>query len=268
MADSNTGILLHCTGGAMDRLDERRLRAGGIIYRAAVGSTNTAVREMAERGAPEAFLVAEEQRRGRGRRGRSWNSLPGRGLWFSLLLRPAALSPAACAPVTLAAAAALAGRLRRETALPVGVKWPNDLLLRGRKLGGILTEVKGNPERVEYLIMGVGLNVNHAPADFPPELRGRATSLHQESGLFYDRTALLLILKEELEQSLERFSLTGFAAFRRAWLEVNATLGRRVSVARPGGLLEGEALDVDAAGALLVRDTAGRRHRVCCGEII
>src|SRR5690606_307144 len=103
---------------------------------------------------------------------------PGLGLWFSFLLRPTGLTPAEAAPVTLVTAAVLARRLRELTGLGLLVKWPNDLLVNGRKVCGILTELKGEPDHIEYLVVGVGLNVNHRAADFPPVLSDRATSLH------------------------------------------------------------------------------------------
>jgi BirA family transcriptional regulator, biotin operon repressor / biotin---[acetyl-CoA-carboxylase] ligase len=252
-----------------DRLALEPGGAGGIHYFAAVDSTNHTARELAEQGQPGgSMVIAEEQRRGRGRRGRSWASPPGAGLWFSVVLRPAGMTPADAAPITLATAATLARCLQEETGLAVRVKWPNDLLIGGRKAGGILTELKGEPDRVEYLIIGIGLNINHEPADFPPELRGRATSCYLESGRKTDRTALFLSLRENLDAAFGRFMQSGFLPFRPLWLAVNATLGTRVRISRPGAPeLEGLALDLDQGGALVVEDCDGRRHHIRYGEI-
>ncbi len=252
-----------------DRLNAASFAGRGIVYYPAVQSTNLAARSMAEDGAADGtVIIAEEQTEGRGRRGRQWISRPGKGLWFSMILRPQEISLAEAIPVTLAAAAALGQGLRRETGLKVTLKWPNDLLLEGKKICGILTELKGEPDRVEYLIMGVGLNVNHGEDDFPPDLRSRAGSLALAAGRAFDRTALFLSLIELLRESSALFFKQGFSYFRDTWIGLNSTLGREVTIAWPGGSLRGTALDLDEAGALMLRDETGRVHRVNYGEIV
>ncbi|HOP69383.1 MAG: biotin--[acetyl-CoA-carboxylase] ligase [Dethiobacteria bacterium] len=251
-----------------DRLDASLLTAEKLFYYTTVDSTNAVLRRMAEEGAPhETMVIAEEQRAGRGRRGRRWLSPPGKGLYFSLLLRPAGVAPEEAAPITLAAAVALAQQLQRETGLPVRVKWPNDLLVNHRKIGGILTELKGEPDRVEYLVMGIGINVNQEHSDLE-ELAGRASSLYLEKGEKFPRTPLFLGLRSKLLQGCRQFFLEGFAPFRLSWRQLNATLGRRVTVSWAGGSQEGLAVDLDEQGALLLEDDRGKRHRFTYGEII
>lgn len=251
-----------------DRLLKDKLVNIGLCYFDSVESTNLVAREMAEQGCPGgSVIIAEEQLRGRGRRGRSWSSPPGKGLWFSLLLRPEKLTPEDASPVTLVTAVALARTLRAETCLPVTIKWPNDLMIREQKICGILTEVKGEPDHVDYLIIGTGLNVLQEKTDFPPDLRHPASSLYLESGRLINRTSLLLKLLEQLTSSLELFFRQGFVPFRGLWKELSSTLNRPVNLTYPGGNLKGNAIDLDCRGALILEDSAGRHYRVNFGEI-
>jgi len=252
-----------------DRLNIPDLAGRDILFYPTVESTNITARSLAEEGAAGGTVViAEEQTRGRGRRDRQWISPPGKGLWFSIILRPAGFTPANAAPVTLVAAAAMAQELRRATGLKVTLKWPNDLLLDNKKICGILTELKGEPDRVEYLVMGIGLNVNHTEADFPPDLLPFAGSLALASGRVFNRTALFQSLLEPLRESCAHFFKQGFSGFRDIWIELSATLGREVTVTWPGGSIRGTALDLDETGALLLRDETGRVRRINYGEIV
>lgn len=245
------------------------LHKSKIRYYPSLGSTNTEARRLAEEGATGGTVVlADAQSAGKGRRGRAWHSPPGRGIYFSTVLRPPKICPAAAAPVTLAAAAALAGSLRKTTGLEITVKWPNDLLIGAKKMGGILTEAKTNRQTLLYIVLGVGLNVNHRAGDFPPELQECACSLYLESKRCFDRTALFLTILEELQRSLDLFFREGFAPFQSLWEKMSATVGNRVELSVQGHKVRGIAVSLDAEGALLVEDDRGRRHRVLCGEII
>lgn len=252
-----------------DRLDGKTLGLHKFLYYPAVESTNATVRALAEQGAADGTVViAEEQLQGRGRRGRHWFSPPGKGLWFSMLLRPPGISPLSAAPITLVAATALGQELRRESGLHITLKWPNDLLLEGKKIGGILTELKGEPDLVEYLIIGAGLNINQSEADFPPELRETAGSLALAAERVFNRTALFMPLIKELEEACSIFFEQGFSRFRGLWIELNETLGKEVTVTWPGGTIRGAALDLDESGALLLRDLEDIVHRINFGEIV
>lgn len=245
------------------------LDASGIYYYPLLGSTNTEVRRLAEEGAPGGTVVlADAQSAGQGRRGRSWHSPPGKGIYFSLLLRPPGTSPAAAAPVTLAAAVAVARQLREYTGMEVAVKWPNDLLIGQKKIGGILTETRTSRQALLYLVLGIGLNINHRAEDFPAELRRRATSLYLESGHTFERTALFLDLLKALRHCLDFFFKEGFAPFQPLWKELSTTLGNDVKLAGQDEAVQGKAVDLDVEGALLIEDDRGQRHRIFCGEII
>lgn len=252
-----------------DRLDAEKLAVNGVDYYETVDSTNTVARRIAEGNSSggKRVIVADRQTAGRGRRGRIWESPPGAGLWFSLLLKPRGIPPDSAAPVTLVCAVSLAECLRTETGIAVSVKWPNDLVINGKKVCGILTELKGEPDRLEYLVIGIGINVNQKEFDFPAELRSRVTSLRLESGRLFDRTSLFLRLRENLEQSCDQFFTDGFASFRRAWIDLNSTLGLPVTVTWGGGTLQGTAVGLDPGGALLIKDRYGELHRVGYGEL-
>lgn len=251
-------------------LDQKLLKQNNISYLSSVDSTNRQIRLLAEKGAEEFFtLVAEEQTAGRGRLERKWFSPPATGLWFSVLFLPQHLKPAEAAPLTLVAAVATTRTLRKIYSLPVQVKWPNDLLIGGKKVAGILTEMKGKGENIEYLITGLGLNVNQVKESFPPELRGGATSLYMESDIFKNRTLLLIELHQALLEAYRLFIQEGFAPFRETWKQFSINLGCKVKVSGPkGSVVTGKAVDLDDQGALVVQDKSNKLHRLHFGEIL
>jgi len=251
-----------------DRLNKDLLEERGIMYYREVDSTNLVVRRLAEEGCPSyTTVIAEEQLQGRGRLGRDWFSPACSGLWFSVVLRPEKITLANAAPVTLVTAATLANNLKNKQGLAVKIKWPNDLLINAKKFGGILSEVKGEPDRIEYLIIGVGLNVNQQADDFPADLKKQATSLLLESGRAFDRTSLFFSLWENLCRAYDLFMEEGFTPFRESLLSCQAFLGREVKVTWSGGTLVGLAVDLDRDGSLLVKDKKGAVQRIYYGEI-
>jgi BirA family biotin operon repressor/biotin-[acetyl-CoA-carboxylase] ligase len=253
-----------------ERLDTVSLhRAGGIFYYETLDSTNSTAAQLAAAGAADGtVVVAEEQRRGRGRLGRGWDSAYARGLYFSLLWRADQRNPAGTAPITLAAAVSTAAVLDAKTGLPVKIKWPNDLLLKGKKLGGILAELKEG-EKGGCLVIGIGLNINQETADFPPELQDKACSLFTAGGRRYDRTALLLALVKRLREDCRRFFASGFRPFREKWLNLSDTLGKNVKLTTGGKTICGKALDLDEQGTLLIETEGdGAITRINSGEII
>jgi len=251
-----------------DHLNRPLLEEHKVYYYPVVDSTNLIARRLAEDGYPAyTTVIADEQLQGRGRLGREWFSPPHSGLWFSIILRPEMINPAAAAPVTLVTAAALAGNLNHTHHLPVKIKWPNDLLINGKKFGGILSEIKGEPDRIEYLIMGIGLNINQQGKDFPQQLKDRAASLYSESGQSFNRTTLFLSLWQDLCRAYKLFFKEGFGPFRAQLLAYNSFIGREVKVTWPEGTLEGLAWDLDHDGALIVRDKRGEIRTINYGEI-
>ncbi len=251
-----------------DRLNKSVLEKHGIHFYREVDSTNLAARRLAEEECPPyTTVIAEEQLKGRGRLGRDWFSPAHSGLWFSIVLRPEKISPAAAAPVTLVTGVALANSLNSNQGTEVKIKWPNDLLIKGKKFGGILSEIKGEPDRLEYLVIGVGLNVNQQADDFPTDLKQRATSLLAEHCQTFDRTALFLSLWKDLCRAYTLFIEEGFAPFRDSLLVCNTFLGQEVRVTWSGGSLTGLAFDLDRDGSLLLKDKKGAIHRIYYGEI-
>jgi BirA family biotin operon repressor/biotin-[acetyl-CoA-carboxylase] ligase len=230
-----------------------------------IGSTNDRAKELAEEGAEHGeVVVAEAQSAGRGRRGRSWASPSRKNLYFSVVLRPD-LPPARAPELTLVASLAICDALR-HAGVDAGIKWPNDLLASGRKIGGILTELAAEADRVHWVVIGVGVNVNARPEDFPEELRGGATSVLVERGEPAPRALFAAACLTELEAWLDRHAEDGFAPVRDAWRARSVTLGREVSVAAHGREIVGTAEDIDEAGALLVRGPSGL-ERISAGDV-
>ncbi len=231
--------------------------APSIVRLGRVDSTQAIAFALAADGAPDrTVVVAESQAAGRGRRGRTWHDEPGASLLVSVVLRPRL--PAARLPtLSLVAAVAVAEALVAVTGVAPRLKWPNDVLVDGRKIAGILLESR-LPEGTT--ILGIGINV--AQRAFPPELAERATSLRLATGRDVDRETLLAAVLEALDRWRARLEAEGFEPVRARWRALADTLGRPVTVDGVSGV----AVDVDDDGALLV-DEGGRRRRVVAGEV-
>jgi BirA family biotin operon repressor/biotin-[acetyl-CoA-carboxylase] ligase len=242
-----------------------RILKGPIHHFETLASTNDLAKEMGAKGAPEGTLVvAEGQTAGRGRLGRGWASPPGAGLYVSLLLRPP-LPPTEMPQITLTVAVAVARAIRRATGLVPGIKWPNDLLLQGKKVAGILTEMETESDQIRYLVVGLGLNINNS--EFPTELQATATSLALAGGRTFSRLDILKSWLEEFEDLYERFLAREFPGILEEWKKYTVTLGHPVTV-RQGPLeISGQALEVAPDGALLIQTGTGEIVRVASGEI-
>lgn len=237
---------------------------GPVCHFVSLPSTNDAAKELARRGYPEGtLLVADSQSAGRGRLGRSWESPPGTGIYLTLLLRPP-LPPSELPKLTLTAAVAVVQAVRAATGLATGIKWPNDIIFQGKKLGGILTEMETESEAMSHVVLGVGLNVNMPT--FPAPLAGIATSL-ASTGQTYSRLAIVRALLAALDSLYDSFRRQEFPAILDQWRRASVTLGRSVTVRRGGTTLSGTALDVDPDGALLLQLPAGRVETILSGEI-
>jgi BirA family biotin operon repressor/biotin-[acetyl-CoA-carboxylase] ligase len=228
-------------------------------------STNDRARELADAGAVHGeVVVAECQTAGRGRRGRSWSSPPGKNLYLSVILRPS-LPPQRAPELTLVASVA-ACEACTKAGVEAGIKWPNDVLVGGRKVAGILTELSAEPDAVHWVVLGIGVNLNSGPDDFPAELRDVATSLSIERGQPVPRALFAAALLSELEQWLDLHADEGFGPIRAAWRERSVTLGREVRADGDGEEIAGVAEDIDESGALLVRARGGL-VRVVAGDV-
>jgi len=242
-----------------------RYLQGPIHHFETLPSTNDLAKELGSRNAPEGTLVvAESQSRGRGRLGRDWDSPPGLGLYVSLLLRPP-LPPTEMPRITLTAAVAVVRALKRAAGLAPGIKWPNDLLVSGKKVGGILTEMETESDRIRHLVVGLGLNVNNR--EFPPPLHRTATSLALAAGTAFSRRLILQAWLEEFEALYDLFLNQDFPVILEQWRQYNVTLGQTVTVRQGPREISGLALEVAEDGALLVQQKTGEIIRVTSGEI-
>ena len=230
-------------------------------------STNDVIEKLARDGVKEgAVVLAEAQTRGRGRLGRSWLSPARKGLWFSVLLRPN-LRPVEATQLTVASATALRRAVHQETGLDPQIKWPNDLLLGGRKVAGILTELYAELDHINHAILGIGVDVNLAPSDFPAELRKTATSLRAELGKPLSRPQLAVAILRELDRDYTRLSQGGFPAVADEWETHCATIGNRVVIRVGDREICGRAESLGEDGALLVRTEHGHLERIIGGDV-
>jgi BirA family transcriptional regulator, biotin operon repressor / biotin---[acetyl-CoA-carboxylase] ligase len=248
----------------LPRLQTRDL-GRALIYREVCESTNTLAFSEGVAGAPHGLtVVADAQTSGRGRRGRDWHSPPTDGLYVSVLLRPR-LQPQAAPPLAFAAAVAVAEALEETLDLAPRLKWPNDVLLGERKVCGILLEMSAEPERVAFVVCGIGLNVN--AQTLPADIAHRATSLRLELGTPVARPLVLAPLLAALERWVDRYVDEGFAPLREAWLARAAHLDQEVRVQMPDATIHGVAETLDADGALVLRLASGESKRILVGDV-
>jgi BirA family biotin operon repressor/biotin-[acetyl-CoA-carboxylase] ligase len=233
-----------------------------------VVSTNLLAAELAKKGAPDGkVVVAARQTGGRGRGRREWKST-GNGLWFSLVLRPA-IEPQYAAQATLLTAVAAAKTLRLITGEEFTIKWPNDVMLRGRKICGILAQLELDKDGgVEYAVVGVGINVNMTAADFGEEISKTATSLLLATGRRHSRKRLLQAFLPEFKRLYLEWAENGFSRVRAQWIAYNCTLGRAVVIKDDGReIFAGRAEAIDNCGNLLVTNDSGRTETFNFGEV-
>jgi BirA family biotin operon repressor/biotin-[acetyl-CoA-carboxylase] ligase len=259
-------------GSVPDRLYPSEIASGlrtkcigkKIYYFEEVPSTMDSAMQLGLQVAAEGTLiVAEAQKAGRGRLGRHWLSPKHKGIYFSLILKPA-LAPSRAPIVTLLAAVSICEAIQQVTGLETKIKWPNDILLKNQKLGGILTELSAEMDAVRFVVIGVGINVNNHRQGLIPT----ATSLREHAGGTVNRIRLLQEVLRRLELHYLHLGERGNQDILRAWKSFNVTLGRRVKISSQGYTLEGQAVDLDADGALLVRNDAGLTQRVTSGELV
>lgn len=241
-----------------------RLLARRIIYREATSSTNDIAKQLAESGEGEGTLViADEQTAGRGRLGRTWVAPPSSSLLMSLILRPA-LAPNQIGRVTMAIALGACNGIEQIAALKSHVKWPNDILLNGKKYAGILSEAGIVDDRVEYVVAGLGMNVNFFAAS-AEGLPLNATTLADELGRSVSREALVRAIVWAIERYYTR--LCDGEDLQNEWKSRMITLGRHVRADTGHQIEEGVAEDVDEDGALLLRRADGSLARLIAGEV-
>ena len=231
-------------------------------------STNVDAFRLAEDGAAEGTVViADAQSAGKGRRGRAWSSPCGVNLYCSVVLRPQ-IMPHEAPQLTFLSAVAVARAIEATTALKPEIKWPNDVLIVGKKVAGLLNEMSSETDRINFVILGIGVNLNMTTDQFPDDLRHPATSLLMESGSRVVRSSFASVMLNELDKLYADFLLSGFAPVRREWQQRCNANGRQVAVSDAGAdVVSGMFAGIDGDGALLVQNDEGRIERILSGDV-
>lgn len=239
-----------------------------MVHRyASLDSTNEEAKRLARGGAAHGeAVVADEQRAGKGRRGRSWLGLEGENLYLSVILRPEL--PAAHAPRLVAVAAVSVAEALESLGLEARLKWPNDVEVGGRKVCGILLELGASGEGIDYAVVGIGVNLEGRLEALGEEVAARATTLARELGASPGREEVLRRILDRLDHWQACLGREGFAPVRARYLALSSTVGARVRMIEPDRILEGIAFDVDRDGALWVRDAGGREARFLSGDVV
>ncbi len=251
-----------CDGWAIKRL------VGKIHYFSEIDSTNSYASRLAAQGAAEGeIVVADTQTQGRGRLGRQWISPPQTNLYLSIILRPR-LAPADAPQITLMAAVALADTIGSFVPVRPSIKWPNDILLNGKKVAGILTELSCVADSVDFVILGIGMNINFRPDEMPADIRERATSLFAVIDKKVSRPAVLRRLIHDLDRCYGELEEFGFDGLAPRWEARFGFRGRRVRIELLGQVLLGCAKGIDRDGALIIEGDDGCLQRVLAGDVI
>lgn len=242
-----------------------------LHYVDVTGSTNTDAKRMGEEGEPHgSTVVADMQTAGKGRRGRSWQTLSGTALSFTLLLRPD-FAPDKASMITLVMALSVAEAVEEITGVPAGIKWPNDIVVNRKKVCGMLTEMTMTPEmdEIQYVVVGAGINVNNAGIEeFQEEVRSVATSLRIETGRQYNRAALLNQVLMRFEENYDIFLKTlDLSGLRERYENHLLNRGNQVRVLDPAGEYVGVAEGIDSQGELIVVRENGEKTPVYAGEV-
>lgn len=237
-----------------------------VLYFSETDSTNTRAKRLGEEGAVHGTLtVAERQTKGKGRRGRRWESPPGSSIYMSILLRPDVL-PDQASMLTLVMAQSVAEAVRSATGLEAFIKWPNDIVVNGKKVCGILTEMSTEMERINYVVIGVGINVN--TENFPEELAETATSLYLENGEKQLRARLAAEVLKKFEGYYKLFVESGnLSGMQERYNRLLVNRGREVRVLEPGHEYDGQAIGINETGELLIRIENGKIRKVYAGEV-
>jgi birA, biotin-[acetyl-CoA-carboxylase] ligase region len=236
-----------------------------IHYYDEAGSSNDIAKKLAPTAEEGTIIVVEQQTGGRGRLGRQWASPKG-GIWFSTILKPRiALSSASRLTLTFGLSVA---KTLREYGFDAKIKWPNDVLVAGKKVSGILTEVEAEIDTVEFVVIGIGINANMSLKDIPEDLRENSTTLRDELGKSIDRVEFLQKLLFEMEQEYIRFSTQPFTEIMDEIISLSDTIGKHVTVNMPNRIVEGTVVGISKFGALLLRKADGSIEEIIAGRCI
>jgi BirA family biotin operon repressor/biotin-[acetyl-CoA-carboxylase] ligase len=244
-----------------------------VIFYEVTTSTNDKVMEIGQRGVEGTVVVADAQTHGRGRFGRDWVSPPNVNLYFTVLLKPP-FAPKDAPFITLMAAVAVVSAIREYTGLDAVIKWPNDILIRDKKVGGILTEMKSSMDRIDLITLGVGVNVNMALNMLPKDIKPLTTSLKEEKGEYVNRVELLKAIFAKLEYWYKSLLEGRRKVLLDEWLRLDSTIGKEVNVKTRDGttrfqerIMSGIAEGISDEGELIVRLFSGTVEKVCAGDV-
>ncbi len=257
--------------GSPDVLAPAEIKAGlktsmmgkNIHYFKETESTNILARDMAGSVDEGTVVIAESQTGGRGRMGRKWISPEG-GIWLSVVLKPR-MQPLHAPRITLLAGVAVAKTIR-NIGLPAKIKWPNDVLINGKKVCGILTEIGAEMDSIQYVVVGVGIDANVDTETFPEEFRDSSTSLKNELGFDINRVEFVQKLLIELEALYLKFQKEGFTSIIEEWRMMSVTIGQWVKITTQSRIIYGEAVGVDSDGALILETGEGRLEKIVAGN--
>jgi len=237
-----------------------------IFFYETVGSTNTVASDLAEKTIEGAVVVADSQQKGRGRLGRKWESPPGVNIYMSIILRPK-IEPKEATLITIMAAVACATALRRVTGLHVTIKWPNDLMVSDKKIGGILSELKTDHGRIIYAVVGIGINVNVDIDTYPADVQEVATSVKNETGMSYSREVVISKILNEIDYWYKILNGMGKGMLLLEWQKLTSTLGREVKVTVGKETFTGLAESIDSEGMLILRLPSGMLKKINSGDL-
>ena len=238
-----------------------------VSFHASLNSTNDTTKELAAHGAEQGFaVVADSQKKGKGRLGRRWESPAGVNIYTSIILRPNIL-PVFAPQLTLVSAVAAAETISGYLKKAPNVKWPNDILINSKKVAGILTEMNSEMDRINFIVIGIGVNVNMTKKMFPEELRQIATSLKEETGRDISRIDFIQTLYLNMERWYKEYLKNGFEPVRKTWTDYFNMRGKMAKVQQMDRVIEGIAIGIDGDGALLLRGKDGKVARILSGDV-
>jgi BirA family transcriptional regulator, biotin operon repressor / biotin---[acetyl-CoA-carboxylase] ligase len=238
-----------------------------IHYEESVSSTQKIALQMSFDGAPEGTIViAEEQTSGRGRMNREWHSAKFSGIWMSIILRPDLL-PKDAPQLTLITAVAIVQAIEEVTTLHPEIKWPNDILVNGKKVTGILTELQAESDRINSVIIGIGMNVNQESNSFPDEIASIATSMFIESGEKINRARLIQVVLTKLEYLYDLYLQEGFYPIKLLWESYAVSIGKMINARMLKETIKGKALGITDDGVLMLEDDSGKVHYIYSADI-
>lgn len=238
-----------------------------IYFEESVESTQQIAARLAYEGVAEGtVVVAEEQTAGRGRLSRKWHSPKGTGIWMSMILRPTVLVHQA-PQLTLLTAVGVAQAIEKYTNLSIGIKWPNDILINGKKAVGILTEMQADPDKINAVIIGIGINVNQKQEHFADEIQHIATSLAIEADEQFVRAELMQLIFLQIEKLYKEYLERGFGVIKLLWESYATSIGKEIAARTMKETITGVAKGITADGVLLLEDKEGNIHHIHSADI-